>query len=65
MLHGHIKSFSAGSGSGVITPQGPGRDVFFLENVVEGSGQITVGRSVEYELYENGPEPEAKRVLLR
>ena len=64
MLKGHIKSFNAGSGTGVITPDIPDRDVFFLQSAVEGSGTPDVGRPVKYKLFEGGGEPEAKRVVL-
>ncbi len=64
MLKGRIKSYSEATGTGFITPDIPGRDVYFLGNVVEGSGTPDAGRQVEYELYENGDEPEAKKVVL-
>ena len=64
-MDGKIKSHNPATGTGMITPQKPGRDVLFLDAVVEGSGELYVGRPVEYELYEGRDEPEAKRVVLR
>ena len=64
MLKGRIKSYNATSGTGVITPEDQGPDVFFLDTVVEGSGTPDRERQVEYELYSGGGEPEAKRVIL-
>ena len=64
MLKGQIKSYNVGTGTGVITPEIHGRDVLFLSAVVEGSGNLNIGRHVKYELYDDNDEPEAKRVVL-
>lgn len=61
MLKGFVKSYAAGMG--LIEPESGGRNVSFVDAVVEGS--IQTGQQVSYELYPGGGEPEASRVVPR
>lgn len=62
MDRGRIKSY--GDGQGVITPDDGSEDVFFLDTVIEGGGDPSVGGAVEFELYPGGGEREAQKVVL-
>ena len=63
MLSGTVKWYNESSGTGVITPDDGSRDVLFLKSAIEGGGPLHSGQQVEYELFGNEDEPEARRVV--
>lgn len=63
METGTIKSFDRDTRIGLIEPSGFSKDVLFTASVVVGgTAWVSPGVPVEYELYGEGGEPEAKMV---
>ena len=63
-MKGQIESYSRKFHAGFITPKGGGESVLFTLNAVVGGREPISGESVDYDLYAQGPTPEAKRVVL-
>lgn len=65
MANGNVKFFDDDKGSGFITPENGGADVFVHVSAVQGGGTLREGQSVSYEIGQDRKTGKSKAENVR